>query len=656
MGCGPSHNDEASLNSRRLDAQINKDARVMLNDTKMLLLGPGESGKSTLFKQMKILAREGGYSESELTKYKANIYCNCISQMQLLCELMNGRGVELPSELLQAAQHVLSVPSSGDNWTIALCDAIMALWASPKVQEVYNLSRSELNESSSYFFDALERFRDPQGYTPTAQDVLRARVRSTGIEEAEFKFDDLKFRMFDVGGQRSERRKWIHCFAEDHELLTNQGFRGMAEVEAALRDPASRLLVAGYSPLQEALVFERPLSFVYNAAAAQEMIAVEAPEAGVSLLVTPGHDMYVAQRGAAPRKVQAGLLPSMGPVHMLTRARNGVARSSSSVSPPYAPLSEEESVFLRVLGAWIVAGSIEAGTVMFPRVAGTEPLRAEHGAVESDGRVTVHSAQWAAFFQRLPSGRVPQWAFECLSAHQLQWLLQGAQSASGAGEGLIVVESAVLRDELLHLCLLAGFSAQPEGSLCVSFSEDARLAEPAVAAEQSRAGYSGATWCVTMPSGFVVARRPQSRAVVVGNCFDSVTVVIFCASLSEYDQTLREDSSTNRMKESLMLFEEIVDSPWFRKTPVVLFLNKIDLFREKITRVPLRVCFGNYTGRDDPDEAKEFIRQRFLELPHDKGKSIYCHWTCAINTQNVEVVFRVVKETLLREVIQSIGP
>ena len=43
-------------------------------------------------------------------------------------------------------------------------------------------------------------------YIPTQADVLRARVRSTGIEEAEFKFEDISFRMVDVGGQRSERR------------------------------------------------------------------------------------------------------------------------------------------------------------------------------------------------------------------------------------------------------------------------------------------------------------------------------------------------------------------------------------------------------------------------------------------------------------------
>ena len=152
---------------------------------------------------------------------------------------------------------------------------------------------------------------------------------------------------------------------------------------------------------------------------------------------------------------------------------------------------------------------------------------------------------------------------------------------------------------------------------------------------------------------FSLVQRSERRKWI--HCFDSVTVVIFCASLSEYDQMLREDASTNRMQESLLLFDEIVNSPWFRKTPVVLFLNKIDLFTDKIEKqkVPLTVCFGNYTGKNTVEDGKEYIRQRFVELPQDKSKSIYVHYTCAVDTRNVEVVFRVVKETLLREILSD---
>jgi hypothetical protein len=50
------------------------------------------------------------------------------------------------------------------------------------------------------------------------------------------------------------------------------------------------------------------------------------------------------------------------------------------------------------------------------------------------------------------------------------------------------------------------------------------------------------------------------------------------------------------MKESLMLFDEVCNSIYFRKTPVILFLNKEDLFKEKIKKIDLNVCFDNYTG------------------------------------------------------------
>ncbi|KAJ8337160.1 hypothetical protein SKAU_G00383800 [Synaphobranchus kaupii] len=49
-------------------------------------------------------------------------------------------------------------------------------------------------------------------YTPTDQDLLRCRVLTSGIFETRFQVDKVNFHMFDVGGQRDERRKWIQCF------------------------------------------------------------------------------------------------------------------------------------------------------------------------------------------------------------------------------------------------------------------------------------------------------------------------------------------------------------------------------------------------------------------------------------------------------------
>lgn len=92
----------------------------------------------------------------------------------------------------------------------------------------------------------------------------------------------------------------------------------------------------------------------------------------------------------------------------------------------------------------------------------------------------------------------------------------------------------------------------------------------------------------------VGGQRSERRKWI--HCFDCVTAVIFCVSLSEYDQTLREDDQQNRMTESLSLFEEISNSRWFSNTNFILFLNKTDLFQEKIKQVPLSNYFKDFKG------------------------------------------------------------
>lgn len=91
-----------------------------------------------------------------------------------------------------------------------------------------------------------------------------------------------------------------------------------------------------------------------------------------------------------------------------------------------------------------------------------------------------------------------------------------------------------------------------------------------------------------------------------------MTAVIYCVALSEYDQTLREDETQNRMKESLILFDEVNNSSWFRKIPFIIFFNKTDLFKEKILKVDLNVCFANYTGGHNFEAACAFIKVFFF--------------------------------------------
>merc|ERR1719312_240962 len=90
--------------------------------------------------------------------------------------------------------------------------AIKDLWEDSGIQECYDRRREyQLTDSAKYYLTDIDRIALP-AYLPTQQDILRVRVPTTGIIEYPFDLEEIRFRMVDVGGQRSERRKWIHCF------------------------------------------------------------------------------------------------------------------------------------------------------------------------------------------------------------------------------------------------------------------------------------------------------------------------------------------------------------------------------------------------------------------------------------------------------------
>jgi guanine nucleotide-binding protein G(o) subunit alpha len=194
--------------TKHLESQMANDQNVEQQINKLLLLGAGESGKSTLFKQM-ITIYGKGYPESERKTFIPIIYNNIITSMKTLCQQTD------------TYTHVATCPGSkavieelkGDeNIDRALGDHIAALWKDSGVQKTYaQRSLYQLTDSAAYFFDKIAEVA-ANNYLPTEQDVLRSRVRTTGIVENHFVIEGNSFKMFDVGGQRNERKKWIHCF------------------------------------------------------------------------------------------------------------------------------------------------------------------------------------------------------------------------------------------------------------------------------------------------------------------------------------------------------------------------------------------------------------------------------------------------------------
>ncbi|QRG36149.1 hypothetical protein FDK38_000480 [Candidozyma auris] len=138
------------------------------------------------------------------------------------------------------------------------------------------------------------------------------------------------------------------------------------------------------------------------------------------------------------------------------------------------------------------------------------------------------------------------------------------------------------------------------------------------------------------------------------HCFDNVTLIIFCVALSEYDQALLEEDSQNRLEESLTLFDSVVNSRWFSRTSIVLFLNKIDVFAKKLPFSPLENYFPDYNGGDNINKAVKYILWRFTQV-NRSGLNIYPHVTQATDTSNIQLVFAAVKETILENSLRDSG-
>jgi GTPase SAR1 family protein len=134
------------------------------------------------------------------------------------------------------------------------------------------------------------------------------------------------------------------------------------------------------------------------------------------------------------------------------------------------------------------------------------------------------------------------------------------------------------------------------------------------------------------------------------HCFETVHAVLFVVSLSCYDQMLYEDIEINAMQESLQLWDETANSPYFDNghTAMIVFFNKSDLFKEKIERVPITACFKDFDGEpNDYTQCINFIMLEFTELVENEEEALYTHITCATDKENVKAVFADVQHRLV---------
>uniref|UniRef100_A0A3B3I2V7 G protein subunit alpha L n=1 Tax=Oryzias latipes TaxID=8090 RepID=A0A3B3I2V7_ORYLA len=223
MGClGNSKTEDQRIDekqqreaNKKIEKQLQKERQAYKATHRLLLLGAGESGKSTIVKQMKILHVNGFNAEEKKQKVqdiRKNVKDAIVTIVSAMSTLIPPVPLANPENQFRIEYIKSIAPLSDFDYPQEFFDHAKKLWDDEGVKACFERSNEyQLIDCAQYFLDRIDSVRQGD-YTPTDQDLLRCRVLTSGIFETRFQVDKVNFHMFDVGGQRDERRKWIQCF------------------------------------------------------------------------------------------------------------------------------------------------------------------------------------------------------------------------------------------------------------------------------------------------------------------------------------------------------------------------------------------------------------------------------------------------------------
>jgi len=156
----------------------------------------------------------------------------------------------------------------------------------------------------------------------------------------------------------------------------------------------------------------------------------------------------------------------------------------------------------------------------------------------------------------------------------------------------------------------------------------------------------------------VGGQRSERRKWI--HSFQMVNAILFITAISEYDLVLFEDSKQNRLIEAIELFREITTQGCFQGMPIMLFLNKRDLFEKKfvVDQIPINVSglFPDAPGNGEgADKAFKWLVRRFEAVKNEKSGDTYPHVTTATDPLNVKRVVDDVVQSVLKNNLQHAG-
>lgn len=197
-------------------------------DVKAILLGAGESGKSTIARQLKRLYC-GGFTNADRLHFKDVINVSIISDFQLLIDDLRKSTYSYPDELDDVMDQIKALEVT-DEIEHSISALIERVWEDPSMKRIYAESNSVgIAENFDYFLNKIGQIAE-QNYMPSDLDILKARIRTTGNSDLKMMIEKVKVQLVDIGGQKNERKHWEGCFSHLNYVIFVQALSEFDQV------------------------------------------------------------------------------------------------------------------------------------------------------------------------------------------------------------------------------------------------------------------------------------------------------------------------------------------------------------------------------------------------------------------------------------------
>lgn len=184
----------------------------------LLLCGAGESGKTTFTRQLRIRFLEG-FSNDERKRFIQTIRGNLVESIQLLLVYLERHGMSVDDSVSDIASEIADIEAFNCDFNEDLVEQLSSIWEDPYIQEAFaHRDETAIPDHIDYFFEKINDLVD-DNYIPSDEDILRARIRTIGIDAVTLDINGARIRIYDVGGQKNERSKWSRVEAEVESVI-----------------------------------------------------------------------------------------------------------------------------------------------------------------------------------------------------------------------------------------------------------------------------------------------------------------------------------------------------------------------------------------------------------------------------------------------------